>query len=36
VAVGIQRQRDFRRHLLEFDLAPGGSIDRLNLSEALN
>jgi len=36
VAVRLVRHRDFRRHQLEFDLAPSGSLDRLNLSEALN
>jgi hypothetical protein len=36
LGVRLLRQRDFRRHQLEFDLAPGGSLDRLNLSEALN
>ncbi|HUE86306.1 MAG TPA: hypothetical protein VMO26_09535 [Vicinamibacterales bacterium] len=35
-AVRLLRHRDFHRHQLEFDLAPGGSLDRLNLSEALN
>jgi hypothetical protein len=36
VAIRILRHRDFERQQLEFDLAAGGSLDRLNLSEALN
>jgi hypothetical protein len=36
VAVRLLRHHDFRRHQLEFDLAASGSLDRLNLSEALN
>jgi hypothetical protein len=35
VIVRVLRHRDFRRHQLEFDLAASGSLDRLNLSEAL-
>lgn len=34
--VRLLRHRDFRRHQLEFDLASSHSLDRLNLSEALN
>ena len=36
VAVRLLRHRDFHRQQLEFDLAADGSLDRLNLSEALN
>jgi hypothetical protein len=36
ITVRVMRRRNFRRHQLEFDVAPGGSLDRLNLSEALN
>jgi hypothetical protein len=36
VAVRVVRHRNLRRHQLEFDLAASGSLDRLNLSEALN
>jgi hypothetical protein len=36
VAVRLARHRNLRRHQLEFDLAASGSLDRLNLSEALN
>jgi hypothetical protein len=36
VTVRVVRHRNFRRHQLEFDLAASGSLDRLNLSEALN
>jgi hypothetical protein len=35
-AVRVVRHRNLRRHQLEFDLAASGSLDRLNLSEALN
>jgi hypothetical protein len=36
VTVRLLRQRDFRQQQLEFDLAASGSLDRLNLSEALH
>jgi hypothetical protein len=35
VSVRVMRRRNLRRHQLEFDLAASGSLDRLNLSEAL-